>query len=129
MDCEDDIIRLARAIGPTSLRQAVAQVKAAYGVPETRAYALIVRAVASFPVEATDECPEPGATLASPGVRIPAPRSGEPVASGSARAAGRQRRTLGRLARARSRMRLEAPAGRESAPVDDTRVPSSLSPA
>ena len=49
VDLDDDIITLARATGPRSLRQAVARVKASYGVPETTAYAMIVRAAALCP--------------------------------------------------------------------------------
>ena len=66
-DTVPDIVELARAAGPKSIQRAVAQVRAAYGVPETRAYAVLVRAAALGPVEATaTEVPAPTAAAFVP---------------------------------------------------------------
>jgi hypothetical protein len=47
MDQDSHITELVRAADPRALRVAIAEVRAAYGVTETRAYAMLVRAAAT----------------------------------------------------------------------------------
>ena len=55
MDQELHIIDNTRASDPGSLRRAISEIRAAHGISETSAYAMLVRAAASgSPVEPVD---------------------------------------------------------------------------